>query len=211
MNKIALIETSYLPSVDYFCLIFPYQNISIEKFEFFEKQTHRNRCVVNTSQGSVMLSVPLEGRHGKVLTKDVRVESGNKWRNTHWRTIESAYRKAPYFEFYSDELRMILYRDHKFLFDLNSDLLSFCLQSLKMKKAITETVAYEKETLGTEDLRNCVSVEKSMTPLQNFQISPYQQVFGNAFVSGLSVIDLLLCCGPDSYLTIKSSQPVNKI
>lgn len=211
MNKIALIETSYLPSIDYICLIFPYQTISIEKFEFFEKQTHRNRCHLNTSQGSVMLSAPLDGRHGKVLTKDVRVEDGNKWRNTHWRTIESAYRSAPYFEFYADELRAILYSGHKFLIDLNFDLLSFCLQSLKINKELSATMTYEQDVVGIDDLRNCVSAKKSEAPIKNFQITPYRQVFGSAFVKGLSVIDLLFCCGPDSHLALKSSQPVNKI
>lgn len=211
MNKIALIETSYLPSIHYFCLIFPYPTISLEKFEFFEKQTHRNRCLVNTSQGAVMLSIPLDGRHGKVLTKDVRVEEGNKWRNTHWRTIESAYRNAPYFEFYSDGLRAILYKGHKFLFDLNFDLLSFCLQSLKMTKEIIATKAYEHEVKNVDDLRNRHSSKKSNAPLRNFQITPYQQVFGNSFVSGLSVIDLLFCCGPNSHQAIKSSPAINKI
>lgn len=212
MKEAVLIETNYLPSIHYLALISQYEDVVLEKHEFFEKQTPRNRCLVNTSQGVIKLSVPLDGRHGKVLTKDVRVEAGNKWRNTHWRTIESAYRKAPFFEFYSDGLRKILYQGHEFLFDLNLDLLSFCLQSVKMKKQVSATMSYS--ALAPEnifDARNCISNQNSNNLTELFLPTPYQQVFGNTFVSNLSTIDLLFCCGPASLQIIKSSfKPVKE-
>ncbi len=102
MVNSVLAESHFLPSLEYFCAILPFGQIILEGHEHFEKQTFRNRCYINTAQGKMMLTVPLKERHGKILTKDVQLESGNKWRNSHWRTIESAYRKAPYFDFYCD-------------------------------------------------------------------------------------------------------------
>lgn len=210
--KGVLIETNYMPSVQYLAIISQYEDILLEKHEFFEKQTMRNRCLINTSQGVIKLSVPLDGRHGKVLTKDVRVEGGNKWRNTHWRTIESSYRKAPFFEFYSEGLKKVIYQGHELLFDLNLDLLSFCLQSLKIKKQVSATMSYSgNPSENIFDARNCISNQNSNNLEELFLPIPYQQVFGNTFVSNLSTIDLLFCCGPTSLQIIKSSfKPVKE-
>ncbi len=201
-----LIETHYLPNLEYFFLISQHEKVVLEKFEYFEKQTFRNRCLINTARGTLILSIPLSGRHGKVLTKDVKVETGTKWRNTHWRTIESAYRNAPFFEFYSDDLRKILYKGHELLLDLNIELLSFCLQSLRLEKQITVSMSYQEiPTEGVRDFRNCVSRAKRNNLDYSLVAKPYSQVFGNSFASNLSVIDLLFCCGPESLQIIKSS------
>ena len=134
-----LSEPHFLPSLEYFCAISPFNNIILEGQEHFVKQSFRNRCFINTAKGKMMLTVPLKERHGKILMKEVQIESGNKWRNSHWRTIESAYRKAPYFDFYCDELKEILFQGHELLFDLDRDLLSFCLKSIRAQKNISAT------------------------------------------------------------------------
>src|SRR5271170_3269889 len=113
----ALIDLHYLPSLEYFCALLPFENIILEKYEHFVKQTYRNRCYINTAHGKKILTVPLVERHEKILTKDIKVERGKRWRSSHWRTIESAYRKAPFFDFYSTELKNILFSDHEYLFN----------------------------------------------------------------------------------------------
>jgi len=136
VKKIILIEPHYLPSLEYFCAIFSVEEIILEVNEHFEKQSYRNRCFINTANGKQMLTVPLAERHGKVLIKNVLVEQGVKWRNNHWRSIESAYRKTPFFEHYSDELKKILFDKHEMLTELNRDLLSFCLRHIGFQKSI---------------------------------------------------------------------------
>ena len=98
MSKAILIDSHFLPSLEYFCALLSFDEIILEGWEHFPKQTYRNRSYINTANGVKILTVPLKERHGKILTKDVKVEVGKKWRNSHWRTIESAYRKAPFFE-----------------------------------------------------------------------------------------------------------------
>ncbi len=144
MKKSILIDSHFLPSLEYFCALFLFEEIILEGWEHFPKQTYRNRCYINTAHGVKILSVPLQDRHGKILIKDVRVKSGKQWRNSHWRTIESAYRKAPFFDYYFEELKNILFKEHEYLLDLNYDLLSFCLRSTRIQKRISASVAYEK-------------------------------------------------------------------
>ena len=209
MGDRILTEPHFLPSLEFFCAVLPFNEITLEGQEHFVKQTYRNRCYVNTAQGKKMLTVPLIERHGKVLTKDVLVEIGNKWRNNHWRTIESAYRKAPYFDFYCDELREILFQGHELLFDLNRDLMSFCLKSIRSQKSISATLTYEPAVEeNIFDLRSAISSKKPFSERNYYQVQKYYQVFGSEFVSNLSIIDLLFCEGPRASEIIRSSSQI---
>ncbi len=204
---IILIEPQYLPSIEYLCTISLCKEIILEGKEHFPKQTSRNRCHINTSHGVKMLTVPLAERHGKILTEEVQLEPGIKWRNNHWRSIESAYRKAPYFDYYFEELKRILFFDHKLLLDLNRDLLSFCLRSLGLQIPISVSVSYQKSlTNNVFDLRSVISDKKPFTSRQFYRSQPYYQVFGSEFASNLSFIDLLFCEGPRSLELIKASK-----
>ncbi|MGC4020803.1 MAG: WbqC family protein [Cyclobacteriaceae bacterium] len=203
----AVVEPHYLPSLEFFSALIPCDEIILEVNEYFEKQTYRNRCYINTANGKLMLTIPLENRHGKIYTKDVKVEPGLKWRNNHWRAIESAYRKAPFFEYYSDELKQILYSNHHLLFDLNKDLLSFCLRHIGFRKTISETVTYNKVLEeNIFDLRSVISLKKPFAERQLYKPQEYYQIFGNEFVPNLSLIDLLFCEGPSAKQVIATSK-----
>lgn len=195
--KSALIDIHYLPSLEYFCALQRFDAIELEKHEHYVKQSYRNRCYINTAQGLEMLIVPLTSKHGKVVIKDIRIDYSKKWQNNHWRTIESAYRKAPYFEFYSDNLRTLLYRNHDFLFDLNLELLSFCLTSIRLHPSLSVSVSYEKEPDSPVfDLRSQINPKKPASGRDFYKPVSYHQVFGSGFVENLSLIDLLFCEGP---------------
>ena len=197
MPKTVLVEPHYLPSLEYFCAVRPFDEIRLETSEHFVKQSMRNRCFINTAQGAKMLTVPLAERHGKILTRDVLVELGNQWRNNHWRTIESAYRKAPYFDYYFEDLKLILYKGHVHLAELNRDLMSFCLRHIGFSKKISETLTYDPcEQEDVFDARSFISSKKAFAERRFYKAVRYYQVFGNEFVPNLSIIDLLFCEGP---------------
>jgi len=206
---VALIESHFLPSLEYICALLPFDEIIVERWEHFPKQTYRNRCYINTAQGVKILTVPLHDRHGKILMKDIRVQAGKQWRNALWRTIESAYRKAPYFDYYFEELKTMLFVEHEYLVDLNNDLLSFCLRNARTQKRIFTSTSYEKQAdQNKKDLR-CVIMDKKPFVLRNFyRPCPYHQVFGNDFAANLSFIDLLFCEGPGSLAIVKASAGV---
>lgn len=205
--KSALVELHYLPSLEYFCALQQFDMIELEGCEHYVKQSYRNRCYINTAQGVEMLIVPLTAKHGKTLTKDVRIDYSKKWQNNHWRTIESAYRKAPYFEYYFDDLRTILYRNHDFLFDLNLELLSFCLNSIRFAPTLSASVSYEKiPAPHIFDLRSLISPKKPASERNLCKPVSYYQVFGSGFVENLSLVDLLFCEGPRATSLIQASR-----
>jgi len=186
-----------MPSIEFFSALFSFDEVILEANEHFQKQSYRNRCYINTAQGMRMLTVPLHNAHGKVLMKDILIEPGITWRNVHWRTIESAYRKAPFYDFYCDELKEIIFKNHDHLFELNRDLLSFCLRQIGLKKNISATLAYEEAVSeNIFDCRSLISCKKPFEHRNFFTPKKYQQVFGNEFVPNLSLIDLLFCEGP---------------
>jgi hypothetical protein len=190
-----------------------FEGITFEQHEHYVKQSFRNRCYINTAQGPEMLVVPLTNKHGKVPSKDVRIDYSIHWQNNHWRTLESAYRKAPYFEFYSDDLKNIIYRNQSFLFDLNLELLSFCLKCIRHKPIVSVSVTYEKSPDSTfYDLRSVIHAKKPYSDRSIYKPTPYSQVFGNQFAANLSMIDLLFCEGPrtGSLLLASRNKELNK-
>jgi hypothetical protein len=202
-----LIDLHYLPSLEYFCTLQQFDHIELEKYEHYEKQSYRNRCYINTAHGVDMLIVPLTAKHGKTIIKDVRIDNSQKWQNNHWRTIESAYRKAPYFEYYSDDLKNLIYHRQDFLFDLNLQLLSFCLKSIRFSPTLSLSRTYEKIPAShVFDLRSQLNPKKPALSRNLYNPVSYYQVFGSGFVENLSLIDLLFCEGPRAGSLLLASQ-----
>jgi hypothetical protein len=201
-----LIEPHFLPSIEYFCALTPATRVEWEVSEHYVKQSYRNRCYINTAQGIRPLIIPLTQKHGKVLLREVVIDYSIPWQKQLWRTIESAYRKAPFFEHYSDDLKKILFNEPVCLIQLTIPLLSFCLRELHFSLITSETVTYRPEAEpGVYDLRSLISAKKPHSNRLFYQALPYYQVFGNTFAANLSVIDLLFCQGPQARHLLKAS------
>lgn len=202
----ALIEAHYLPSIAYFTALLGTKSILLERYENFEKQTYRNRCRINTANGLVQLIVPITAKHGHVLISDVRLDYTQKWLNNHWRTVQSAYGKAPFFEHYADDLHQILFKKVEFLYELNYMLLSMCLKWLKWDMPVKETEYYTRTTPAEVlDLRSVINPKKLEQCDQFYYPAMYNQVFGNTFVENLSLIDLIFCEGPGAGRIVQAS------
>ena len=207
--KVALIDLHYLPSIEYFCAIYPFEHVILEKHENFVKQSFRNRCYINTSQGIQMLIVPLTEKHGKVSIQNIKIDNRQKWQNNHWRAIESAYRKAPFFEFYSEEFKNIIYKGHDFLVSLNHDLLSYCLKSIQLKINLSETITFSiQPDSSLSDLRSQIIPKLSYSNRSFYHPIQYQQVFGSSFVANLSLLDLLFCEGPNTIRFLQTTKTI---
>lgn len=201
-----LIEAQYLPPIAYFAAIQQASILTLERHEHFQKQSYRNRCYILSSQGKEMLILPLTSKHGNVCITDIKIDYSQKWLNHHWRTIQSAYGRAPFFEYYVDDLEKVLFYRHVFLYDLNFQLLSMCLKWLKWNVSVKESLAYEKTVDSSiTDLRSVINAKKSDIGDKFYKPTPYTQVFGSTFVKNLSLIDLIFCEGPAARLIVEAS------
>lgn len=200
-----IIELQYLPQPVYFALLISNQQLYIDKYEHFVKQTYRNRCRILTANGIDELTIPVLNASSKVPVKDIKIDNSQKWVNRHWRAIQSAYGKAPFFEFYGPELKNTFYKNHKYLFDLSMELLTQCLDFLKLKKDIKFTDKYYSLMDSPQnDLRSNISPKKNRILPFTYKQMTYQHVFGNKFVENLSIIDLIFCEGPRAGDILKS-------
>jgi hypothetical protein len=101
--KIAVSQPTYLPWIGYFDLI-----DQVDCFVFldsvqFEKRSWQQRNRIKTADGLLFLTVPVvvKGRFEQKI-KDVEIES-SFFARKHLRSIESSYRRAPYFARYFEQ------------------------------------------------------------------------------------------------------------
>ncbi|MEQ9402728.1 MAG: WbqC family protein [Cyclobacteriaceae bacterium] len=195
MNSL-LIESHYLGSLEYLCLIQNYDEVVIEVSERFRKQTFRNRTYLLGSNKILPLSIPVN-YSGAMATKDVKVEYSARWVKDHWGAVYSSYGKAPFFEFFADELKNVWEKKPEFLVDLNSNMLNVCLKLLNVKIDIVHTEVYMAEPPDDQDdFRDAISPKVEFSRRNIYLPKAYSQLFGNSFVPNLSIIDLLMCEGP---------------
>ena len=187
----------YFGPISYFQEILKAENLKFEIQESFPKQTYRNRCFIQGANGKLRLAIPI--RHdGSRQIKDLRVSSDTEWQKEHFKSLEAAYRRSPYFEFYEDSLcPVFLEKKYKYLIDLNFNILEQLLILLQLNNdfSISESYVESEEN----DFRNAYNAKTKV------DLPEYTQVFSEKmeFQSDLSILDLLFNEGPQSILYLK--------
>lgn len=182
-----LVSTAYLPNLAYLSQVINANAVILEKHEYFIKQTYRNRCDILSSNGKLSLSIPLVKQADKEIITQKRISYAENWQQQHWRSITSAYKNSPYFEYFEDEFRPFYEKRFEFLFEYNLLLLQTVLHILRIKKHISYTSVYNLNP----DMIDCrVLSDKNR---QISEIKPYYQVFSDklGFTSNLSCLDIL--------------------
>lgn len=181
--------TSYFGSIAYFKEVCKYDKIAIESKETYPKQTLRNRTVINTSNGHLRLTVPVEKPRGsRSITGEIMISDNGKWRAEHWRAIKTAYSSAPYFDHYGMEIEELIHSEKKDLVEFNTSITTRILDWLSFKTEITFTDDFIEHT--EINFRNGFNDSKDTD-------SPYTQVFETEpFNDSLSILDVILCEGP---------------
>lgn len=195
------------PIVYYALLAKAGQEIIVERYDHYNKQTYRNRCRLTGPNQVIDLTIPVVNDHGnKTLMKDVRIDYSTRWRQVHWRTIRSSYASSPFFEFTSDAFQPY-YETLRFdfLFDLNQSLLETTLGILQLPVSISASDVFTDA--DENDPREYIHPKRPFTSDHFiYHPVPYDQVFGerHGFIKNLSILDLIFNAGPDA-LTILNS------
>lgn len=181
----------------------------IERHDNFQKQTYRNRCVIDSPNGALPLTVPVEKFDSpKCAMKDVRISDHGDWRHVHWHAIASSYYNTPYFEFYEDDFRPFYERKYDWLLDFNMSIMEKCCELAGLQPDIELTDEYVKEPAeGELDCRASISPKSDWGLDEAFRPTPYYQVFASkhGFLPNLSIADLLFNMGPESLLVLHKS------
>ena len=122
----ALLQTTYFGPVQWYQKLYRYDQVLIEQYDTYQKQTYRNRCVIATANGLQTLTVPVEhSANSQELSanspnvKDLRISDHNQWRRIHWNALQSAYSESPFFEYFADDIRPFYEKKYDFLVDFN--------------------------------------------------------------------------------------------
>ena len=191
-----LLPIGYFPPISYFAY-FLETEVTIEKHEHFIKQSLRNRCTIIGANGCLNLLVPRTKSNDRSTIGTAQIHNETDWKTLHWRSLEAAYRKSPYFEFYEDDLRPLFKKTHTYHFELGLESIKTICNLLEMDFKPDFTSKHESSFEGL-DLRNSWNKQDyaKQNPVKSFP--RYIQVFSDRheFVPDLSILDLLFCQGP---------------
>lgn len=93
--RAAILQPNYLPWRGYFDLIH-----DVDLFIFLDDVQYttrdwRNRNLIRTDKGTEWITVPVGSSRNRLIY-EVQM-TGNQWGESHWKTIQQHYSKAPYF------------------------------------------------------------------------------------------------------------------
>ena len=208
MTTAIRIELHYLPSLAWFTAVLPFDTVWLEAAEHYQKQSYRNRCYVRSANGVERLTIPVqEGTHKQPI-REVRIDTRQAWQDHHWRSLSAAYKKAPFFEYYESYFRQAYAKNWKYLFDVNTEMLTICLNLLNWKKEVSLTERFDRQVDNEiADGRFKLKGRPGDQIDSLYRPYPYLQNFGSDFAPNLSIIDLLFCQGPAAGDVLRRSRP----
>ncbi|KZS38484.1 hypothetical protein AWE51_18220 [Aquimarina aggregata] len=189
--KTTLLHPMYFGSIAQFVAIAQAENVVFENEDNFQKQTYRNRTYIYGANGKLLLTVPIKhsGKEIRQHYKDIRIENDFEWQQLHWKSLETAYRTSPFFEYYEDELVSLFQKKKEFLLDFNYECMQILFDCLQLDISFSKTKSYHKNPENLIDQRQLVNARRE----NEYPLESYIQVFSEkyGFLPNLSILDLL--------------------
>jgi hypothetical protein len=197
-----IIHPNYFPNLYQFSKLIKSNSVIFEICDNYQKQTYRNRTYIYGANGKLGLYIPVIHTHkNRKLFKDIKISYDSNWMGLHLKSLQSAYRSSPYFEYYEDSfIKLFSYRE-KFLVDFNLKCINLCLDILDMELIISKSKIYITESKNYIDHRNLSIARKE----KNISTPKYIQVFESkyGYLNNLSILDLLFNTGNSSLSNLK--------
>lgn len=196
-----ILSLTYLGNVQWFAKLL--EGAVIDVGEHYVKQSYRNRCEILAAGGPMALTVNVAAGAQRLAVKDVRIDYSKRWQHVHLCALRSAYGRAPFFEHYWPGLEPVLGKPHRFLYDLNGELLATVLRFMKSDAAPVFSESYVEG--GARDFRDTISPKPRLArPDPGFNPVSYWQL-KEGFVPNLSIVDLLFSEGPEAADVVRRS------
>ncbi|WP_346881108.1 WbqC family protein [uncultured Algibacter sp.] len=198
-----LIHPTYFPNLAHCIAAVQTKDVVFETDDNFLKQTYRNRTYVYGANGKLALNIPvIHSQKNRQKYRDVKIFNEQNWQSLHWKSLLSAYRTSPFFEYYEDDLLPLFTDKVNFILDFNLKCFEVICECLQLNLSISQTKTYQKTVDYKTDYRFLVNAKKTM----HDDFDSYTQVFNakHGFISNLSILDLLFNEGPNSVNYLES-------
>jgi hypothetical protein len=216
------IQSCYIPWRGYFDIIRQSDIFVFQDAVQYTKQDWRNRNLIKTPAGSIWLTIPVKNDTIAGPIDAVVIDQGQAWGARHWRQIEANYRQAPCFGEVSPVLKDLLMSAEPNLSAFNIRIIrEICamlcigtqmitsrslglLEGRKTDQLISMCKAVgAKRYLSGPSARNYIETGKFLANgielvYMDYQYPAYPQQF-QGFLGNMSIIDLLLNCGPQCH------------
>lgn len=218
--RVGIHQLHYLPWLRYFEKIARCDAFIVLDNIQFTKNGWQNRNKIKAPGGAVVLTVPVRVRLGQTLDT-VAIDEGAPWRRKHWRSIQQSYAKGRFYSDHEGFLRDAYARKWLKLNALNRHMLTYFIEALGIDTRVVYASELDAPGTATERLVNLIkavggdryytgayAVEEYLDAdllagsgiamdIQEWHPPTYPQMHGG-FLQDLSIIDLLINCGPDS-------------
>jgi len=191
----AVFIPTYFSPISQYREILKSDEVIFETEDNYQKQGYRNRCYIYGPNGKQLLNIPIKHHKKPCKTKDILIDNSVSWQKQHLKSLETAYKSSPFFEFYIDDLLPIFKKKYTYLLDLNLDCFLLLSEALEISSSVKKTTIYQNYP-EKEDFRFLANVKQKT---ENHFV-PYTQVFDDkhGFLPNLSVLDLLFMEGPNT-------------
>jgi hypothetical protein len=227
---VAIHQPNYIPGVIYFAKIVRSDIFILLDTVQYSKGNWTNRNRIKSSHGEVMLTVPIITKNRSLQNiYEVCINPHElNWHKKHLKSLQQNYGRAPYYSQYLPIFEAILSRGWKSLADLNIRIIREICALLHLpaklirasdlpptKLSSTDLLVHLTREVGGDAYLSGQGGRKYMEPekftanrvkliFSKFSPQPYRQEFG-AFISNLSIVDLLFNEGPEALQVLQQS------
>ncbi len=195
--------------------------VLLDDVQFPRGKSWMNRNRLKNEDGTLWLTVPVwkTGR-GLQSIRNVEICSEREWRRKHLRSIRQNYANAPYFDEYFAVIESIYGKNYGLLADFNIDLVRYFWKALSIDAELLRQSDLGIEGKGTDLLikicermgadrvlifpvtgkyLDIAEMNRHGIEIRTMRFRPpvYPQLWGE-FIYNLSIVDMLMHCGPAS-------------
>ena len=229
--KVTIHQPNYLPNAGFFHKILQCDLYVVYDTAQFVRSRFDNRNYVKAQNARVLMTVPVTHESHFRPIAEARVNNRAGWRAKHWRTIESAYRKAPHFASLGAALERIYSVVPETLPDLSLPIIRAILgilgwkgrvelasrlpidRSLRSTEAILDILAAVNATAYLAGASSKNYLEEERLAQRNIALEyhrftpPVYRQLGEPFLPNLSALDLVFNEGPAARTVLLADRP----